>query len=228
MRRVTYFTDRLTYTNVVATLALVLAMTGGAMAADKYLITSIKQIKPSVRRSLRGERGKVGMQGPMGPAGAQGPEGKPGAPGPAGPEGKPSLEVAPYYSRFDGDPTHALSSTTTTIVGAISLPAGSWALLGVVPLRAVASGSQEIGCGVVEGTAKIADAGYAQIGTVAGATEYDTLTFTALVEEGGYVDVGCNVIAGSGSTEMDTSATTLPTITAELVSDHTQIYPPPP
>ena len=39
---------RLTYANVAMTMALVFAMTGGAYAAKKYVITSTKQIKPSV------------------------------------------------------------------------------------------------------------------------------------------------------------------------------------
>ena len=37
---------RLTYANVVMTFVLVFAMTGGAYAASKYVITSTKQIKP--------------------------------------------------------------------------------------------------------------------------------------------------------------------------------------
>jgi hypothetical protein len=39
---------RFTYTNVAMTLALVFAMTGGAYAAFTSLITSTKQISPSV------------------------------------------------------------------------------------------------------------------------------------------------------------------------------------
>jgi hypothetical protein len=42
---------RLSYANVAATLALVLAMSGGAAAAG-YVITSIRQIKPSVAGGL--------------------------------------------------------------------------------------------------------------------------------------------------------------------------------
>jgi hypothetical protein len=54
---------RITYANVVATLALVLATSGGAVAASSYLITSTKQIKPSVLRALKGNKGKTGAKG---------------------------------------------------------------------------------------------------------------------------------------------------------------------
>lgn len=69
------FKPKLTYANVAATLALVFSMTGGAMAAHHYLITSTKQISPKVIKALKGNVGKTG------PAGPQGPAGTPGAPG---------------------------------------------------------------------------------------------------------------------------------------------------
>src|SRR5580693_718501 len=78
---------RLTYANVVVTFALVFAMSGGAYAASKYLITSTKQIKPSVIASLKGKGGvpgAPGAQGPVGVAGAQGPAGPGGKEGPGG------------------------------------------------------------------------------------------------------------------------------------------------
>jgi hypothetical protein len=67
----------LTYANVTATLALILSMGSGALAANHYLITSTKQIKPSVLRTLHGARGPQGsagafVAGPQGPAGPQG------------------------------------------------------------------------------------------------------------------------------------------------------------
>jgi hypothetical protein len=86
-----------TFANVAMTLALVLAMSGGAFAAGKFLITSTKQISPKVLKSLQGKGGLAGAsgaQGPAGPAGPQGPVGPPGAAGTpgtkgeAGPEGK--------------------------------------------------------------------------------------------------------------------------------------------
>jgi hypothetical protein len=81
---------RLTYANVVSTLALILATGGSAVAAQHYILTSTKQIKPSVLRQLRGNngaRGAQGLQGPQGAAGAPGPQGLVGAAGPGGPQG---------------------------------------------------------------------------------------------------------------------------------------------
>jgi hypothetical protein len=48
---------RFSYANVAVTLALVFAMTGGAYAAKKYVITSTKQISPKVLKELKGVSG---------------------------------------------------------------------------------------------------------------------------------------------------------------------------
>jgi hypothetical protein len=81
--------SRLSYANVVATFALVFAMSGGALAASKYLITSAKQIKPSVLSSLKGKAGSAGAPGAAGPQGPAGPAGGQGPQGPQGPAGGP-------------------------------------------------------------------------------------------------------------------------------------------
>lgn len=75
---------RFGYTPVVATLALFLALSGGAFAASHYLITSKKQIKPSVLRALRRPRGATGASGAVGTTGPSGGTGATGAPGPGG------------------------------------------------------------------------------------------------------------------------------------------------
>jgi hypothetical protein len=72
----------LSYANVTATIALLFAMSGSAIAANHYLLSSTKQINPSVLKALKGESGKPG------PAGMTGPTGAPGATGATGATGK--------------------------------------------------------------------------------------------------------------------------------------------
>ena len=74
----------LSYANVAATLALVFAMSGGALAAKHYLINSTNQINPKVLKKLKGNagprgRGAAGAPGAAGAAGKEGPQGKEGS-----------------------------------------------------------------------------------------------------------------------------------------------------
>jgi hypothetical protein len=75
--------------SVIAILALFVAAGGTAIAAKRYLITSVRQIKPSVVKQLRGNRGPAGERGMTGPPGFQGARGPTGATGPAGEPGPP-------------------------------------------------------------------------------------------------------------------------------------------
>src|ERR1700727_1874815 len=78
---------------LVAVIALVFAMTGGAYAAKRYLITSTGQISPSVLKKLKGAngtpgaKGTPGAQGPGGATGAAGPQGGAGSAGSTGEKG---------------------------------------------------------------------------------------------------------------------------------------------
>jgi hypothetical protein len=92
---------RFSYANVAATLALVFAMSGGALAANHYLINSTKQISPKVLRKLKGARGPRGTLGPNGLAGPQGVEGLQGLRGKTGPPGEPG----PGFSALSKLPT---------------------------------------------------------------------------------------------------------------------------
>jgi hypothetical protein len=69
------------FAGLIATLALVLAMSGGAWAAKKYLITSTNQISPSVLKKLKGATGPQGLPGTPGSPGAKGDAGAPGTNG---------------------------------------------------------------------------------------------------------------------------------------------------
>ncbi|MGB8839647.1 MAG: hypothetical protein WCC64_01115 [Aliidongia sp.] len=60
---------------LIALIALFLSLGGSAVAANHYLVTSVREIKPSVVHQLQGHTGPAGTTGPQGPAGAQGPAG---------------------------------------------------------------------------------------------------------------------------------------------------------
>lgn len=79
---------------VLAIAALVLALTGSAVAAKRYLITNTKQISPTVLKQLakmaakQGGNGAAGPQGEKGPTGDRGPQGEKGTTGDKGPTGE--------------------------------------------------------------------------------------------------------------------------------------------
>jgi hypothetical protein len=96
---------RITYANVVATLALVFAMSGGALAANHYLISSTKQLSPKVFKALKGKTGATGKSGASGATGATGATGAAGATGPqglAGAKGDPGTPGANGTARAFG------------------------------------------------------------------------------------------------------------------------------
>jgi hypothetical protein len=126
----------LSYANVAATLALILSMSGGALAASRYLINSTKQINPVVLKALRGNTGPSGARGAKGQAGVQGIPGEPGGRGPRGERGvrgergepgepSPAAEGgAVGYSAFFSGP--APVPTSLFAIGYKTLPAGHY------------------------------------------------------------------------------------------------------
>jgi hypothetical protein len=100
---------------VVACLALFVASTGTSIAARHYLITSTKQIKPSVIKALKGAKGPrgqsvtglTGAQGPKGDTGATGAPGAQGAKGDQGPAGLLVTVEAWHEVGTSGEPAFA-------------------------------------------------------------------------------------------------------------------------
>ena len=100
---ISYVRRHLSYANVTATMALLFAMSGSALAADHfvaraakpkefgYMITSINEISPKVRAQLKAS-GKPGRKGSAGATGASGATGSQGQAGPSGAAGTPGAE----------------------------------------------------------------------------------------------------------------------------------------
>jgi hypothetical protein len=115
------FRRYLTYANVTATLALVFAMSGGALAAKHYLINSTGQINPKVLKKLRGRTGRPGLTGIEGPTGPRGPS------GPGGVIGGSAAFNTNSGSDVLGFPSVVSQNLT---VASLSLPAGNFAVVG--------------------------------------------------------------------------------------------------
>jgi len=107
---------RFSYANVAATLALVFSMSGGALAASHYLITSSKQISPKVLAKLKGKSGATGATGPAGAAGKEGSKGEKGTAGETGP--------SHAYSAFGTENKEAQA------IASVKVPAGNYAITG--------------------------------------------------------------------------------------------------
>lgn len=135
---------RLTYANVAATLALVFSMSGGALAASHYLITSTRQISPKVLGRLTGKagapgprgeagpKGETGLTGDIGPKGEEGKPGEPGTPGTAGargPEGRQGIEGATGREGEEG-PSGVISIANLNIGVTAPNETGSYEFVG--------------------------------------------------------------------------------------------------
>jgi hypothetical protein len=152
----------LSYANVVASLALFLALGGAAFAATQLPRNSVGtgqlkreavtagKIAKKTRAQLKGDpgpagpQGKTGKTGPKGAIGAKGAKGDTGARGPAGADGTgPAFEVFLQAPKRIG--------TSATVVLSQSIPAGSYVISANVALAEAGEGIQTIDCSVTGG-----------------------------------------------------------------------------
>jgi hypothetical protein len=103
---------------VVSVAALVVAL-GGTALAGGYIITSTKQIKPSVRKALKGKRGPRGFDGTDGVAGP------PGPPGPA------NLAQMTRVEQDASIPPGAVTHVTAACPAGMGAVHGDWSIISV-------------------------------------------------------------------------------------------------
>jgi hypothetical protein len=116
--------SRLTYSNVVATMALFLVLAGGSAFAATQMLprnsVGAKQIKKgAVTPAKLAPAAKTTLTGPRGATGPQGPKGDAGSPGPSG--------VTRGFERTEAGESISLGTSTfgTTAVS-LPLPAGTY------------------------------------------------------------------------------------------------------
>lgn len=198
---------RLSYANVVATLALVFAMSGGALAASHYLINSTKQINPKVLKKLKGNVGNSGTPGANGVAGATGATGAPGATGTAGKEGKEGKEGAQgpstAFSTVSGTDILNFPSSANEVltVSSLSLPAGNFNVLGKVVANNNAAAETQVRCELLLGGTVI-DSGFdgVALGKESPIDRHTlVLTATGSLASPGTAQIVCKVGSTSGN-----------------------------
>jgi hypothetical protein len=214
--------SRLSYSNVVATLALFFALTGTAVAGGKLLITgadvknhsltgadvkhrslTLRHLTASTRARLAGPRGPRGLagtrgdKGDAGPSGAQGPAGPQGAPGPHGPAGTGiTTAVAPGTDQANYVDFSPLATTTVAA-------AGDYVTFTTLTARNTGASNEYLNCGFrVDGTIVPA----AGLETTAGNSSSGTSVGAFHASAGAAVEFLC---VGGGGTTYDISDVTM-------------------
>jgi hypothetical protein len=195
----------LSYANVAATLALFIALGGGAYAATQLPRNSVGtgQLKPEAvtagkiakktRNQLKGATGPAGPQGPTGKTGKQGPKGATGAKGaqgargPEGPAGTgPAYEVVATNQSF---------GASLVPIAAENLAAGKYVVSADVTLEGIGRVACFLnGAGEAQG---YLEAGKPVTLSLSGVRSLGSAGNTVLscVAPGGAVAVSANVIA---------------------------------
>lgn len=148
------FLGRLTYANVIATLALFVALGGASYAATQLPSNSVgtKQIKKGAvtpaklsQASKSTLTGPTGPTGPIGPRGAAGEAGAPGTPGLQGEKGDQGPE-GPSDGYFDSTIAGGPLTESGAEFGELNVPAGSYLVSATARLISTGAGSSNAEC----------------------------------------------------------------------------------
>jgi hypothetical protein len=185
--------------NLIAWLALFVALGGTSLAASKYAITSTKQIKPSVVKSLKGKTGKTGAKGVTGPQGPQGAKGETGA---AGAEGKAGASAGLSEAN---NPRVFLEeiSAEQTVANIPNVPAGNYILNAKVTLEDEGGAATLVTCSLHAGSD--VDEASAQLNVIPNPGSIETLALTLghTFASPGAVALTCNDFKKSGIAALD-------------------------
>jgi hypothetical protein len=110
---------------VISILALVIALSGTAIAAKRYLITNTKQISPAALKQLTKLAAKGVKQGAAGAAGASGAAGATGAAGASGAQGPAGPGAVVYWAVVDPSGALARSGSKSAAEITSSEPIGT-------------------------------------------------------------------------------------------------------
>lgn len=202
--------QRLSYANVIATLALFVALGGTAVAGTQLLVTGrnvkdgsltgadikagslgARTLSPKARRTFKGNTGARGATGAQGPAGLQGPS---GAQGPAGAQG--ALGVGITTTAATG--TDATDYQDLTPLGSLQLTtAGDYVIFTTFTADNTGSNNEYLNCGYrFAGQIN----GAAGADTTAGASTTTTSAGVLNTQGPGTVEFLCD---GNGNTTYD-------------------------
>jgi len=144
---VNHLRKRLTYANVMSSVAVFLALGGAAFAAAQLPKNSVgtKQLKKNAVNSAKIKDSSlkaIDFQAGQLPAGPQGPKGDAGPKGDTGPRGPSAGFTAQGESNFE----IGQSSSAPALVSSLNLPAGKYLVIGETGLTNISGGSRDAWC----------------------------------------------------------------------------------
>lgn len=213
----------LTYANVMATLAVFIALGGVSYAAVslpansvgsnqiKNKAVSLKKISIGAREALHGATGAAGAQGPAGADGVTGLQGATGATGEAGDDGAPGATGATgpsdVYSTHVEGPVNTVNDGGLISVATLPLPAGNYlvrfsltvSFIEAIQMATVSCEFQAIGDGETGATVRLDGDGTGAF------AQYETMTASTATEYDGFEGVFqpqviCSSFGGLGPT----------------------------